>query len=70
MASSDALKPFEKVRSAFTQVEIPREKAGLSFNIHTVQLTAQTRAEVEKLITGKEEKPLGRFAKLLLSGQL
>ena len=67
MASLDA---FKQVRSAFEPVEIPREKAGLSFVLHTVELANGTREQVTKLIAWKEKKPLGRFAELLLSGKL
>lgn len=68
--ASDALQPFREVRSAFKQVEISREKAGLSFDVHAVTIGPKTKSRVVELISGKESKPLGRFAKLLLSGQL
>ncbi len=68
--ASDALKPFREVRSAFDQVVIPRDKSGLSFELNTVTIGDRTRAQVAELTRQKEQKPLGRFAKLLLSGQL
>lgn len=68
--SSEALKPFRQVRSAFEQVVIPRNKAGLSFDLNTVTIGDRTRDRVAELIKGKEQKPLGRFANLLLSGRL
>ena len=43
--SSDELKPFREVRSAFTQVDIPPGKAGLSFTLHTVELADDTRGQ-------------------------
>lgn len=47
MASLDA---FQKVRSAFTQVDIPPSKAGLSFVLHTVELAEHTREQVASFI--------------------
>ena len=68
--ASEALKPFREVRSAFDQEVIPRDQAGLSFDLNTVTIGDRTRDRVAELIKGKEQKPLGRFANLLLSGQL
>lgn len=48
--SSDELKPFREVRSAFTQVDIPPGKAGLSFTLHTVELADDTRGQVASII--------------------
>ena len=65
--ASEALKPFREVRSAFDQVVIPRDQAGLSFDLNTVIIGDHTRDRVAELIQDKEQKPIGRFANLLLS---
>ncbi len=70
MASNDALQPFRQVRSAFTEVELPPSKTGLSFVIYAVEVAEDTRNKIADIIKGKEEKPLGRFATLLLGGGL